>query len=139
MMKHGLSSHIVTDNPFFSRGFTFVEVLAAMLFMAILVPIIVQGLVIANRAGVVAERKRIASQLADRMLADMMITGDWRNGEQEGDFGEEWPDYSFILETQAWDLDTMRMVTLQVLYHVQGKEYTVSLSTLAPEELEAQE
>lgn len=138
-MKHGSSLHTVTGNPFFSRGFTFVEVLAAMLFMAILVPIIVQGLVIANRAGVVAERKRIASQLADRMLADMMITGDWQNGEQSGDFGEEWPDYSWILGTQAWDLDTMRVVTLQVLYHVQGKEYIVSLSTLAPEEAEAQE
>ena len=134
MINKGVCSQHFKYNPLPSRGFTFVEILAAMLFMAILIPAIMRGLLIANQAGVVAERKRIASRLADRILTEFMVTGNWQNGEQEGDFGEEWPDYRWILETQAWDEDTMRVVTLQVFYHVQNKEYTVSLSTLAVEE-----
>ena len=139
MMKHCLSLHHTKYKFIRSRGFTFVEVLAAMLFMAILVPVIVQGLTIANRAGVIAERKRIASQLADSLLSEIMVTEEWRNGDEEGDFGEEWPGYRWILQTQAWDVDTMRMITLQVMYRVQEKDYSVILSTLAPEEEQVEE
>ena len=35
-----------------SAGFTFIETLAAMLFMAIVIPVVVQALLIANRAGI---------------------------------------------------------------------------------------
>src|SRR5438309_1626171 len=49
-------------------GFTFVEVLAALTFLAILVPTLLGALSIANRASVMAERSAIAGQLGENKL-----------------------------------------------------------------------
>jgi len=116
-----------------NEGFTFVEILAAMLFMAIVIPVAVQGLSIATRTGVVAERSRTATQLADRLLTELVVTDEWRSSEPEGDFGEEWPRFRWAIEDTAWEEDTMRKITATVAYDVQGKEYTVQLSTLVDE------
>jgi len=114
-------------------GFTLVEALAAMLFVAIVIPVIVHGLTVANRAGVMAERKRVAAQLADRLLTELVITEAWRDGEEEGDFGDDWPAYRWFTGTDAWQEDTMREVFVEVAFDVQGKEYNVRLSTLVEE------
>ena len=42
-------------------GFTLVEVLAAMIFLGILGPVVISGLLTASRAGEVAERSTIAA------------------------------------------------------------------------------
>lgn len=116
-----------------SRGFTLVEMLAAMLFVAIVIPAAARGLILANRAGVVAERKRVASELADYLLTETIVTEAWMDGYQEGDFGEEWPGYRWVLEDESWDEDTMRVVSVEVLFNVQETEYAVRLSTLVEE------
>jgi type II secretory pathway pseudopilin PulG len=115
------------------RGFTFVETLAAMLFMAIVIPVAVRGVVLANRAGIVAERTGVAAQLADSLLTEMVVTEGWRDGDQEGDFGEEWSGYRWILEDDGWDKDTMRVISVEVLFNVQETERRVRLSTLVEE------
>lgn len=119
-----------------SRGFTLVEMLAAMLFVAIVIPVAARGLMLANRAGVVAERKRVAAELADYLLTEVMVTETWMDGDQEGDFGEERPRYRWVLEDESWDEDTMRVVSVEVLFDVQGTEYGVRLSTLVEEAYE---
>ena len=116
-----------------SAGFTFAETLAAMLFVAIVIPVAMEGITIANKAGTVANRKWEAAQLADNLLNEMVITDDWRYGSSEGDFGEDWPGYKWTLEDSAWEDDSMRVVTVIVYYKVQEKEYSVSLSTLVEE------
>jgi hypothetical protein len=116
-----------------NRGFTFVETLAAMLFMAIVIPVAVRGVMLANRAGIVAERTRVAAQLADSLLTETVVTEGWRDGEQEGDFGEEWSGYRWVLKDGAWDEDTMRVISVEVLFEVQDAEYAVRLSTLVEE------
>ena len=118
------------------RGFTLAETLAAMLFMAIVIPVAVRGVMLANRAGVVAERKRVAAELADRLLVETIVTQQWMDGSQEGDFGDELPGYRWVLEDETWDEDTMREISVRVLFTVQGTEYDVSLSTLVAEDEE---
>ena len=126
-----------------SRGFTFVEILAAMLFMAIVIPVTIQGITIANRAGIVAKRKRLAGELANRKLTEILLEESWRDGDREGafdDLGEEQSvSYTWKLSTTAWEEDTMRLITIEVFYKVQEREYSVSLSTLAPETEESTE
>ena len=118
------------------RGFTFVEILAAMLFMAIVIPVTVEGIMIANRAGVAAERKRVAVGLADMLLTKKVVTEEWRDGEQLGDFGEDWPEYNWVLRNEAWEEEGMRLISVEVQFQVQGRDYSVSLSTLVEEEEE---
>ena len=114
-------------------GFTFVETLAAMLFIAIVIPVAVRGVILANRAGMVAERKRVAIQLADTRLNEIVIDEEWIDGTQSGDFGDDWPEYTWVLEDDAWEEDTMRLLTVTVTYVVQGIEYEVRVSTLVEE------
>jgi len=117
------------------RGFTFVELLAAMLFMAIVIPAALRGIAIANRSGVLAERKRTALALADDKLTETVITRGWLEGDQEGEFEDdsEFPQsslYRWSFETGEWEEDSMRLLTVTVFYTVQQREYSVTLSTV---------
>lgn len=101
-----------------------------MLFMAIVIPVTIEGLTIANRAGMVAERKRVAAQLADSMLTETVVTGQWRTGDQAGNFGEDHPGFRWELKSTGWTEEAMRLVTVWVWFKVQEKDYEVHLSTL---------
>jgi type II secretory pathway pseudopilin PulG len=116
------------------HAFTFVEVFAAMVFLAILIPAIVEGLSIANRASVVAERGTIAGELAENKMNEMLADGTWQSAPQTGgDFGSDWPGYHWTVDQQAWDQDTTNLMTqlsVEVSYPVQGGEHTFRLTTL---------
>ena len=111
-------------------GFTFAEVLAALVFMAIVIPVAMQGLQLASRAGVVAERKAVAVQLADRLLNESVITDNWRNTGQGGTLIKDGKEFSWRLYNEAWLENTMRLLSVEVTYLVQGREYIVQVSTL---------
>lgn len=129
MIHRVLNSGMATDD----RGFTLTEALAALMLMVIVTPVMFQGMTVANRVGIVAVRQREAVELADRLLTEMVLTDDWRDNEQNGDFGEEWTGYRWVLRDDGWDEDTMRVVTVEVFYKVQGRERSVALTTLADE------
>jgi len=120
-------------SPAAARGFTFVEILAAMIFMAIVIPVAVKGLQLASMVGERASRKRVAGELADRVLNESVITQTWRDGDSDGDFGNDFPGYTWRLTSEGWSEDTMRLVTVEVTYSVQGREFTEQMSTLADE------
>jgi Tfp pilus assembly protein PilV len=111
-------------------GFTFAEVLAAMIFMAILLPVVMQGLVLANRASVTAERKRIAVHLANSMLTELIATDQWRQAGSRGNFAPDHELYEWELIQSGWDQDDMQQLTLVVTYPVQGQSRRVQLTTL---------
>ncbi len=127
----------IHGSNYFPSGFTFAELLAAMLFVAIVVPVVVQGMTLANRSGIIAERKRIAGELADSLLTEWVVTEEWREGQRYGDFGESWPDYRWVLMDNEWEEDSaMRVLSVEVFYRAQGKDYSVVLTTLVQEEEE---
>lgn len=116
-------------------GFTFVEVLAAMVFLGILIPVVISALMVSNRAAVVAERSTIAMQLGENRLSELMLGDAWTTAESRGDFGEEWPGYRWELKRQDWQSGAMTELTLDVFFAVQGQEHDVRLSTLTSESL----
>lgn len=103
-----------------------------MVFMAIVIPVAIQGLTVANRAGIVAQRKGVATQLADRLLNGLIVTGEWQTSSQSGTFGERLNGYQWRLLNENWGKDGMRLISVEVLYEVQNREYSVWLSTLVP-------
>lgn len=112
-------------------GFTLAEVLAALLFMAIVIPVAVQGLRIASRAGSVSERKAVGARLAERKLNELLVTGQWESAAQRGTVQEGLQSYTWQLQSEPWSEDgTMRLLTLHVSVPVQGQDYDVHLSTL---------
>jgi type II secretory pathway pseudopilin PulG len=112
-------------------GFTLAEVLAALVFMAIVIPVALQGLRIASRAGSVAERKAVAARLAERKLNELIVTGQWQSSAAKGTMQEGWQTYDWNLETESWAEDgAMRVLTVKVTVPVQGENYDVRISTL---------
>jgi len=114
-----------------AAGFTLVEVLAALLFMAIVVPTVVEALHMATKAGEVAVRKNEAARVADRILNNSIVTTNWNSGTQSGTVTEGVTDFNWTLTSQKWPQDAMQLVAAEVTYSAQGKDYSVTLSTLA--------
>jgi type II secretory pathway pseudopilin PulG len=112
-------------------AFTLAEVLAALVFLAILIPVIAECLSIASRAGEVATRKTEAVRVADRILNESIVTTNWNQSSQSGTVNEGIRQFDWTLNNEPWNQDPIRLLTVQVKYTVQGKDYTVQLSTLA--------
>jgi len=112
-------------------AFTLAEVLAALLFLAIVIPTAVEALHVASLAGEVATRKGAAARVADRILNESLVTTNWSNGTQSGKVTEGILDFKWKLTSQTWPQDAMQLLTAEVTYSAQGKDYSVKLSTLA--------
>jgi type II secretion system protein I len=114
-----------------SAGFTLVEVLAALVFMAIVIPTVIQALHISTLAGEVAERKTAAARVAERILNENIVTTNWNQSSLKGSVAEGHRDFEWTLRNDAWSESPMRLLTVEVDYMAQGKNYSVHLSTLA--------
>ena len=113
-----------------SCGFTFVEILACLVFLGILVPTIIEGISLANRASVIAERGATAVALAENKIGELMLDNTLATGETSGDFGKGWPDYRWESSQSTWELDNLTVLQVDVFYKVQGTERSARLSTL---------
>jgi hypothetical protein len=138
--RAGVSCHVsrVTCHV---AAFTLAEVLAAMLFLAIVIPVAVEALHVSSLAGEVAARKGAAARIADRVLNESLVTTNWTGNAQNGTVAEGAIDFRWTLTPQNWpqaqtqspvnSMISMEMLTAQVTFQAQGKDYTVKLSTLA--------
>jgi hypothetical protein len=110
-------------------AFTLAEVLAALVFMAIVIPVAVEALRVANRAGQVGLRKSNATRVGERVLNELLVSGQLQGGRngvtREGDL-----EYKWNVRTESWSEDAMALVTVQVFFPVQGLDYDVRLCTL---------
>jgi type II secretory pathway component PulJ len=111
-------------------GFTLAEVLAALAFLAIVIPVAVEGLRVASRAGQVGQRKAVATRVAQRVLNEFIVSASQVGGMSRGAVEEDSQTYAWTLSNEPWPEDTMRVVTAEVIYTVQGQELSVRLSTL---------
>jgi type II secretory pathway pseudopilin PulG len=141
-------------------AFTLAEVLAALLFMAIVIPVAVQGLRIASLAGEVAQRKAEAARVAERILNENLVTTNSNQGSQTGVAIEGAREFRWTLRNDVWDQPTtnvipvvssamgqlasgqpqvsqfaasqlaLNLLSVEVTYSVQNQDYSVRLSTL---------
>jgi prepilin-type N-terminal cleavage/methylation domain-containing protein len=112
------------------RGFTLVEVLAALLLMAIIVPVAMQGVQIASRAGTLGQRKAAAMRVAERVLNELIATDGLTQSTGSGTVNEGDQSYAWTMQTETWPEDAMNLVTVRVVFNVQGNDYNVSLSSI---------
>ena len=131
-------------------AFTLAEVLAALAFMVIVIPVAVRGLQIANRAGVVAQRKAIAARVGERLLNEVVVARQWSQGARSGtEMAGPYP-FRWALHDQAWSRLSLSQTTtsatginqsvvnsssihelsVDVTFSVQSQDYSVHLSTL---------
>jgi prepilin-type N-terminal cleavage/methylation domain-containing protein len=125
------SPSLPTDAPRGGRGgFTLAEVLAALLLMAIVVPVTLGGMSIASRAGILGQRKAAAMRVAERVLDETIATNQLTQSSANGSQTDGDTNYPWTMETVPWTEDTMTQMTVHVTFTVQGRDYQISASTL---------
>jgi type II secretory pathway pseudopilin PulG len=111
-------------------GFTLAEVLAALAFLAIVIPVAVGGLQVASRAGQAAQRRAAAARVAERVLNEYMVAPSQVGGMTRGVVEEDSQTYTWSLRSEPWPEGSMRLITAEVAYSIQGEDYLFRLSTL---------
>jgi len=120
-----------TDRTRRASGFTLVEVLAALMFMAIVIPVAVDALRVASLSGEFATRKAEAARVADEVLNESIVTTNW-NSAVNGTVIENGHEFHYTLQSQSWPQDsTMQLLTAEVTFSAGGRECSVRLNTLA--------
>lgn len=114
-------------------AFTLVEILVTLVFMGVVLPAVVSALLIANRASVTADRAAVAAQLAQNEMSELLVDNAWASGASSGDFGRDYPGYTWNFSQRDWTDAAMTELTVEVKFQVQGREQSIKLTTLATE------
>lgn len=117
------------------RAFTLVEVLAALVLIAIVLPVVMQGVTMATDIASQTRRKTQAAGLAQAKLNELIVTGEWENGAQSGDFSPDFPEIKWQTQSEAWQEDgtgvEVYQVDIVVSWTARNREQSIRLSTLA--------
>lgn len=111
-------------------GFTFVELLATVVLLAIIMPVAMQSIGLCTRVAGLSRRQVEAASLARAKLTELTVTHDWENGTQRGDFGTDWPGYEWTAAVTNWTDSAVRQLELTVSWRSMGKRRELTLSTL---------
>lgn len=115
-------------------GFTLIEVLAAMLLIAIALPAVMKGIAAASSSASSTRHRSEAAGLAEAKLNELVVSNDWQGSLLAGDFGQDWPEYRWQATVQAWPLDTtsagIQELDLRVIWMSRGQEDSLMVSTL---------
>ncbi|HUS57233.1 MAG TPA: prepilin-type N-terminal cleavage/methylation domain-containing protein [Planctomycetota bacterium] len=111
-------------------AFTLVEVLAALVLAAIVLPVAMRGISLATMAASNAKHQMEAASLAEAKLAELGVSGNWQMSNLAGDCGRDWAEYRWAGELSDWGDNTLRQLTVSVYWTARGSERAVSLTTL---------
>ena len=111
-------------------GFTFIELLATVVLIAIIMPVAMQCISLCTRLGGQARKQIEAASLARTKLTEIIASQDWETGGKNGEFGSDWPGYNWTADVSNWTDSTLRQLDLTVLWQSQGRERSITLSTL---------
>ena len=116
-------------------GFTFIELLATVVLIAIIMPVAMHCIALCTRLGGQSRRQIEAASLARAKLTELTASQEWESGEKSGEFGVDWPGYQWSADVSNWTDSVLRQLELTVVWTSQGRENSVTLSTLVyPEE-----
>jgi Tfp pilus assembly protein PilV len=117
-------------------GFTFIELLATVLFLGIIMPVAMRTIGLCTRLGGNSRRQIEAASLARTKLTELTSSGDWSTGEKSGDFNPDWPGYRWSAEVYSWTDSEVSQIEMTVTWRSGGRERYVTLTTLVyPEDI----
>jgi len=111
-------------------GFTFIELLATVVLIAIIMPVAMQCIGLCTRLGGQSRKQIEAASLASTKLTELTASQDWETGEKNGEFGSDWPGYRWTADVSNWTDSTLRQLDLTVSWQSQGRERSITLTTL---------
>ena len=134
MGRTGATVAMKGAHPCCTAGFTLAEVLAALLFMAIVIPAAIEGMHVASLAGTVAARTGEAARVAQRLLVENLVNTNSSQSVQSGTVSEGQRQFNYTLRSDPWSRDSsqnvIRQLSVEVKFTAQNRDYSVRMSTL---------
>ncbi|MBN1360559.1 MAG: prepilin-type N-terminal cleavage/methylation domain-containing protein [Sedimentisphaerales bacterium] len=125
------------ENPVRRRhlgGFTFVELLATVALLGIVMPVAMQTIGLCTRLAGQSRQRMEAAALASIKMTELLAAGDWETGARSGEF-TDWAAYRWTLDVANWTESTVRQIDVTIHWQSQGRQRQFVLSTLVyPEE-----
>ena len=109
-------------------GFTLLEVLATMLLLAILLPVLMEGISLSLHAASDTRRITEATNLAQAELNTLVATNNWSNN-SSSDFGTDHPGYRWESNVISGD-NNVSQLTVTVLWTDRGQQRQLAVSTI---------
>lgn len=99
----------------YRRGFTLIEMIVATTLLALGVLASMVALSSSTQATTVSEQNHVAALLGQKRLSELELQPDsLGSGDQGGDFGEQYPGYSYKQSVEATDYPNLFQVTVTV-------------------------
>jgi prepilin-type N-terminal cleavage/methylation domain-containing protein len=112
-------------------GFTFIELLATIALISIVMPVAMQTIGLCTRLAGQSRRQIEAACLAKTKLTELTISQEWENGNQRGDFGTDWPGYEWTSTLATWAEDSsVHQLDVTVTWRTVGRQRGITLTTL---------
>ncbi|MBI2300891.1 MAG: type II secretion system minor pseudopilin GspI [Armatimonadetes bacterium] len=117
-------------------GFSLLELVVAIAILAIgmvgALQAVTQGLNVSGEA----RDRTVGIELAEQKLAERLLQGDLDAGREEGDFGDDYARYRWVLDTDSTDTDGLLRLHITVSWKAGVREHAVDLETCyAPDAL----
>lgn len=131
-MIHSIFETTWIKGPSRQNGFTLVEILATFVLIALIIPVVMEGISLSMKLGAKSRHQIEACALAETKLAEFLLSGDYDEGDQEGTFDNNDSNYTWILTVDDWEEEGfMQQLTMAVDWtDSMGTDHSVSLSTL---------
>ncbi|MGN6368718.1 MAG: prepilin-type N-terminal cleavage/methylation domain-containing protein [Phycisphaerae bacterium] len=118
-----------------TRAFTLIETLVAIAIIAAILPIVLAGISLASRAGLLARQRTLAATLGEAKLNELVATGLWNSGALSGDFGDDAPGFTWSASVTPYsdsDLTTQNLEEIDLTVSWKSRNITrdVTFSTL---------
>lgn len=121
-------------------GFTLVEMIVAMILLVVAVGSALGAFSAINRANGQAAAMQTAAILAQQKMSDIEMHSDQiTGGDQQGDFGDAYPGYSWHQNIQATDYTNLFLVTVTVQWGTGNSTSTRSLTCYLRNDLQQQD
>ena len=122
----------------------------ALGLIAVITPVVAQGLKLASKAGEVSQRKALAMRVAERVLNETIVTGNWNNTGSGGIENEGVIPVHWSIRNESWTAlgnmtsvntanginqayvngNNLHLLSVDASFQAQGQTYTVHVSTV---------
>jgi general secretion pathway protein I len=121
-----------------ARAFTLIEALAALLLVAIVLPVVMKAVSVGTTSASQSRRRTEAVSLAQSKLSELVAGEAWKSGLLSGYFdltyGDSGPEYGWRATVRPWNEPYVQQLELSVTWTgPAGREQFVTLSTLVYE------
>jgi len=114
-----------------AKGFTLIEILAALLLIGLVLPAVMKGVSLVSIMASDSDHNYEALDLAENKLAEVLLEKSWQNsGSQSGRFEDEYEDYEWVVDVSDWTESGIKQIDVFVYWQQRNRQREIQLSTL---------